>query len=144
MIGRLGGGEFLMESLHCCNLEEFAAQFVLSEKRLIKKQSTQKRNQELYIGLVRLHVLHHAAQSPIFGLGIIQELGRHGYRLGPGTVYPLLHGMENRGWLRAGSAIVDGRRRKTYAATAAGRRALKTARERVRELYEEMFEDELS
>jgi PadR family transcriptional regulator PadR len=110
----------------------------MTEKRL-----ADKRKQELYIGLVRLHVLHHAAEEPIFGLGIIQELGRHGYRLGPGTVYPLLHSMEQRGWLRTGAQLVAGRRRKTYAATAAGRRALKLARERVRELYEEMFEAEL-
>jgi PadR family transcriptional regulator, regulatory protein PadR len=107
----------------------------MTEKRL-----ADKRNQELYIGLVRLHVLHHAAEEPIFGLGIIRELGRHGYRLGPGTVYPLLHSMEQRGWLRADIQLVDGRRRKTYAATVAGRRALKLARERVRELYEEMSE----
>jgi PadR family transcriptional regulator, regulatory protein PadR len=110
----------------------------MTEKRL-----ADKRNQELYIGLVRLHVLHHAAEEPIFGLGIIRELGRHGYHLGPGTVYPLLHSMEQRGWLRMGVQLVEGRRRKTYAATAAGRRALKLARERVRELYEEMLEAEL-
>ena len=106
-----------------------------------QKPSIQGRNQELYIGLVRLHVLHHAAESPIFGLGIIEELGRHGYRLGPGTIYPLLHGMEKRGWLRASTQFVESRRRKTYAATAAGRRALNVAREQVRQLYEEMFED---
>jgi DNA-binding PadR family transcriptional regulator len=101
-----------------------------------------RQNQELYIGLVRLHVLHHAAHEPIFGLGIIQELGRHGYRLGPGTVYPLLHGMERRGWLRSRPVQVEGRRRKTYSATAAGRRALEQAREQVRELFEELFEEE--
>lgn len=100
------------------------------------------RNQELYIGLVRLHVLHHAAEGPIFGLGIIEELGRHGYRLGPGTIYPLLHSMERRGWLRVDSKIVEGRKRKIYAATAAGRRALQLARMRVRELHDEMFEAE--
>lgn len=105
-------------------------------------KQTRGRNQELYIGLVRLHVLHHAAEGPIFGLGIIEELGRHGYRLGPGTIYPLFHGMERRGWLRGNSEIVEGRRRKIYIATAAGRRALKLARIRVRELYEEMFEEE--
>jgi PadR family transcriptional regulator PadR len=104
-------------------------------------KDTKGRNQELYIGLVRLHVLHHAAEGPIFGLGIIDELGRHGYRLGPGTIYPLLHGMERRGWLRVDSEIVEGRRRRIYAATAEGRRALKLARNRVRELYEEMFEE---
>ncbi len=98
------------------------------------------RNQELYIGLVRLHVLHHAAEEAIFGLGIIDELGRHGYRLSPGTVYPLLHAMEKRGWLRVRQQLVEGRRRKTYTATAAGRRVLKVAREQVRQLYEEMFE----
>jgi DNA-binding PadR family transcriptional regulator len=101
-----------------------------------------RQNQKLYIGLVRLHVLHHAAHEPIFGLGIIQELGRHGYRLGPGTIYPLLHSMERRGWLRSRPVQVEGRRRKTYSATAAGRRALKQAREQVRELFEELFEEE--
>lgn len=105
-------------------------------------RETKGRNQELYIGLVRLHVLHHAAEGTIFGLGIIEELGRHGYRLGPGTIYPLLHSMERRGWLQADSEIVEGRKRKIYAATAEGRRALKLARMRVRELYEEMCEVE--
>ena len=107
-------------------------------------RSTRKasgKNHELAIGLVRLHVLHHAAEEPIFGLGMIEELGRHGYRLGPGMMYPLLHGMEERGWLRAGWELVDGRRRKTYKATTAGKKALAVARERVRELYEEMFEE---
>ena len=104
------------------------------------RQNTKGRNQELYIGLVRLHVLHHAAEGPIFGLGIIEELGRHGYRLGPGTIYPLLHSMERRGWLQVDSEVVAGRKRKLYAATLEGRRVLKLARNRVRELYEEMFE----
>lgn len=105
------------------------------------KRDTKGRNQELYIGLVRLHVLHHAVEGAIFGLGIIEELGRHGYRLGPGTIYPLLHSMAARGWLRMDSEIVKGRRRKIYVATAAGRRAITLARNRVRELYEEMFEE---
>jgi DNA-binding PadR family transcriptional regulator len=104
-------------------------------------KKTRGRNQELYIGLVRLHVLHHAAEGTIFGLGIIAELGRHGYRLGPGTIYPLLHSMERKGWLRVDAEIVEGRKRKIYAATPEGRRALKLARNRVRELYEEMFEE---
>jgi len=44
-------------------------------------------DQELYAGLIRLHILHHAAQEPIFGLGIIEELARHGYKLSAGTLY---------------------------------------------------------
>src|SRR5580693_4889951 len=102
----------------------------MTEKRL-----ADKRDQELYIGLVRLHVLHHAAEEPIFGLGITQELGRHGYRLGPGTIYPLLHAMERRGWLRSRHHQANGRVRKLYSATRAGRSALAQARVQVRELF---------
>jgi PadR family transcriptional regulator, regulatory protein PadR len=38
-------------------------------------------DRDLYAGLIRLHILHHAAHEPIFGLGIIEELARHGYKL---------------------------------------------------------------
>src|ERR1039458_10522709 len=51
-------------------------------------------DRELYSGLIRLHVLHHAAEEPIFGLGMVEELARHGYRISPGTLYPLLHRSE--------------------------------------------------
>lgn len=107
---------------------------------MTQKQIVRTLHQDLYIGLVRLHVLHHAAEEPIFGLGMMQELGRHGYRLGPGTIYPLLHSMERRGWLRSRSQLVNGRKRKVYVATRAGRGALIEAREQVRELFAEMCE----
>lgn len=97
--------------------------------------------QDLYIGLVRVHVLHHAAKEPVFGQGMIDELGRHGYRLGPGTIYPLLHSMERRGWLKPQPIVAGGRRRKCYIATRAGRSALKEAMGRVTELYSEIVED---
>jgi PadR family transcriptional regulator, regulatory protein PadR len=96
--------------------------------------------QDLYIGLVRVHVLYHAAKEPVFGQGMINELGRHGYRLGPGTMYPLLHSMERRGWLNAKPTVVAGRRRKCYVATRAGRTALNEAIGRVKELFEELVE----
>ena len=47
-------------------------------------------DRDLYSGLIRLHVLHHAVEGPIFGLGMIEELARHGYRISPGSLYPLL------------------------------------------------------
>ena len=58
-------------------------------------------DRELYSGLIRLHVLHHAAEEPIFGLGMVEELAHHGYRISPGTLYPLLHGLETKGYLRS-------------------------------------------
>jgi PadR family transcriptional regulator len=98
---------------------------------------------ELFSGLIRLHVLHHACEEPIFGLGMIEELARHGYRLSPGTLYPLLDGLEKKGLLRSSRRLVDGRFRRFYRGTPAGRRALKTAKLRVKELFGELFEDEL-
>ena len=97
-------------------------------------------NRDLYSGLIRLHVLHHAAEEPIFGQGMVEELARHGYRISPGTLYPLLHGLEKRGLLRS-SEVQNGKsRRKVYRATATGRKALLAAKGKVRELFQELIE----
>lgn len=98
-------------------------------------------DQDLYSGLIRLHVLHHAAEGPLFGLGMIRELRRHGYRIGPGTLYPLLHRLEERRLLASAPRIVAGRTRRSYVITAAGRRALARAKAKVRELFDELFLD---
>jgi len=53
----------------------------------------------LYAGLIRLHVLHHAAKEPIYGLAMIEELERHGYKISAGTLYPILRGLEGKRYL---------------------------------------------
>jgi len=99
------------------------------------------KDRDLYSGLIRLHILHHAAKEPIFGLGMAEELARHGYRISPGTLYPLLHSLEQRGYLRATSER-DGRSlRRVYRATTQGKRALANAKDRVRELFHELIEE---
>jgi len=92
-------------------------------------------NRTLFTGLIRLHILHPAAEGPIFGQEMIDELGRHDYRLSAGTIYPILHGMERQGYLRSKSTLSTGRTRRVYRATPAGRKALVTARKRVQELF---------
>ena len=82
------------------------------------------------------------AQEPIFGFGIMQELRRHGYHIGPGTIYPMLHAMEKSGLLGSTALKKDGRVQRAYRATAAGRRALTEAKEKVQELFRELFEEE--
>jgi DNA-binding PadR family transcriptional regulator len=99
---------------------------------------------EIYGGLIRLHVLHHAAHEPIYGQGIMDELAHHGYRLSPGTMYPILHALEKGGYLKSALEKDGKRSRRTYVATAAGRKALRAAKGRVWELFRELFEDELS
>lgn len=97
-------------------------------------------DRDLYGGLIRLHILHHAEEGAIYGQWMIEELQRHGYAIGPGTMYPLLHGLEKKGYLLAKEEMSGSRYRKSYRITAKGRKALSTARRRVRELFGEMFE----
>src|SRR5580658_6152001 len=101
-----------------------------------------EQDRDLYSGLIRLHVLHHAAEEPIFGLGMAEELARHGYRISPGTLYPLLHGLEHKGYLRAHTERNGKSLRTVYRATPQGRKALQAARDKVRELFRELIEDE--
>jgi DNA-binding PadR family transcriptional regulator len=94
----------------------------------------------LYGSLIRLHILHHAAKEPVFGLAMIEELARHGYQLSAGTLYPILHGLEAKGYLRSREERAGRSARKLYRATPAGRRARKRAKEKVRELFGELLE----
>lgn len=100
-------------------------------------------DQELFAGLIPLHILHHAGEKPIYGVWIIEELARHGYKLSPGTLYPLLHRLEKRGLLRSVSQRAGRRLRRVYQITPGGRRALADARRKVKELFSELFEVEL-
>jgi PadR family transcriptional regulator PadR len=88
---------------------------------------------DLLSGFVRLHILHHAAEHEVYGQWMIDELARHGYKLSPGTLYPMLHAMEQRGYLRSRKQR-DGRTaRKLYRATSLGKKALALAKTRLRE-----------
>lgn len=97
-------------------------------------------HRDLYSGLIRIHVLHHAVQEPIFGLGMAEELARHGYRISPGTLYPLLHGLEKKGYLRSTRQRNGKSLRKVYRATPVGRKALAAAKKKVTELLRELME----
>ncbi len=97
---------------------------------------------DLYSGLIRLHILYHACKEPIFGLQMIEELARHGYRLSAGTAYPLLHGLERKGYLRSFKKRSGKHSRRIYKATPAGRKALAAAKDKVRELFGELIEED--
>lgn len=96
---------------------------------------------DLYSGLIRLHVLYHAVKEPIFGLEMAEELARHGYRISPGTLYPLLHGMEKKGYLRSSEKRNGKSIRKIYRATPLGKRALQAMKVKVSELFGELHEE---
>ncbi|MCX7140605.1 MAG: PadR family transcriptional regulator [Proteobacteria bacterium] len=96
----------------------------------------------VFLAFVRVHILHHAAEGQIFGLEMIEELRRHGYSIGPGTIYPILHKLESEGCLRSAQGVVNGKRRKNYIATAKGKRVLVELRKKIRELVHEVLKEE--
>lgn len=95
---------------------------------------------EFVRGAVRLHVLHHAAEGGVHGAWMAAELAEHGYSISPGTLYPTLHRMEEEGLLRSANEVVDGRTRRVYTITPAGRRALRDAKRLLAELADEVLD----
>jgi DNA-binding PadR family transcriptional regulator len=95
---------------------------------------------EFFVGFVKIHILYHAAEAPVYGLELIQELARHGYDLSPGTLYPTLHRLREQGYLACESRVVGGRWRKYYTITGKGQAALAEARLKIAELVGEVLE----
>jgi PadR family transcriptional regulator PadR len=96
---------------------------------------------DFFGGSVRLHILHHAARAEVFGQGLIDELQRHGYRLSPGTLYPILHKLERGGYLQSSLEQAYGRRRRMYITTPAGTSALAHSRSKILALCQEILGD---
>jgi DNA-binding PadR family transcriptional regulator len=95
---------------------------------------------EFFLGFVKIHILHHAGEEPVYGLALIAELRRHGYELSPGTLYPVLHQLDTAGYLHRIDRVVGGKVRKYYILTRRGEEALGDARAKITELVGEVLE----
>jgi DNA-binding PadR family transcriptional regulator len=93
---------------------------------------------DLFLGFIKLHILHHAGREPIYGLWLIEELAEHGYRLSPGTLYPILYGLKQENLLVSETRVVEGKARKYYRLTKTGRVALEEGKKKAQELLEEI------
>ncbi len=99
----------------------------------------QEAEREILLSFWKVHIMHHADEQSIHGQWIIAELRRHGYEISPGTLYPLLSRLVNRGWLSFTSDKRAGRRaRKDYRLTAKGKKVLALIRTHIKELYREV------
>jgi DNA-binding PadR family transcriptional regulator len=97
---------------------------------------------EILLSFWKVHILHHASEGRIHGHWIVSELRRHGYAISPGTLYPLLDRMEQRGWLKSKTDPRGGpRARKDYWLTAKGQKVLDHVCAQLKELYEEVVGD---
>jgi DNA-binding PadR family transcriptional regulator len=97
-------------------------------------------SREFALGFIKIHVLYHAQKGGFCGVDMMGELKRHGYRIGPGTLYPALHRMQESGYLESERRRENGRMRIYYRATPKGRAALARVRPRIGELVSEVLE----
>ncbi|MGE0175215.1 MAG: PadR family transcriptional regulator [Oligoflexales bacterium] len=95
---------------------------------------------DIELAFIKLHILHHAAEEEVFGIGLIEELDTHGYDLSPGTLYPTLSKMEDLNWLTCETRTVEGKQRKYYRITPDGEVFLKEIKGKLKELYDELME----
>jgi PadR family transcriptional regulator PadR len=94
-----------------------------------------------FLGFIKIHILHHAAEEPVYGLWLIEELEHHGFRIGPGTLYPIFHSLEEDGLLRSRRQVVNGKIRKYYRTTSKGSATLRDAKTSAQELLKEIIEE---
>jgi len=93
---------------------------------------------KLFLGFIHIHILYHADQSPIYGAWMLKELETHGYHMSPGTLYPILHQMEQMNLLEKSEEVVAGKVRKYYGITDEGKLILSEAKKRVEMMHQEI------
>jgi PadR family transcriptional regulator PadR len=94
---------------------------------------------DLELAFVKIHILYHAAKEEVFGIGLTEELARHGYKVSPGTLYPTLAKLEKAGFLTCEARTVDHKQRKYYRITPEGGLLLEMMKNKIIELYKEVI-----
>jgi DNA-binding PadR family transcriptional regulator len=92
---------------------------------------------EFLLAFWKVHILHHAGEQGVYGQWMLEELHHHGYRLSPGTLYPMLARMAQRGWLRP-SEPKRSTAPRVYRLTPRGHEVLAQVRHALDELYREV------
>ena len=91
-----------------------------------------KRQTEMLKGTLDLLILRTLALQPLHGIGVadrISQVTGGTFEVGPGSLFPALHRLEQGGWLRGEWRPSDrGRRARFYTLTPAGRRQLAAER----------------
>jgi len=88
---------------------------------------------DLLQGTLDLLILRTLALEPMHGWGIaqrIQQVSKDALQIGQGSLYPALHRLEYKGWIKAEwGASENNRKAKFYSLTPAGRKQLEAERE---------------
>ena len=85
---------------------------------------------EMRKGTLDLLILRTLTLRPLHGIAVadrIRQVTKGTFEVGPGSLFPALHRLEQEGWIRGEWGLSDrGRRAKAYTLTKAGRKQLAT------------------
>lgn len=95
---------------------------------------------EFFSSFIKIHVLHHCLKEEIYGAWMIEELEEHGYKISPGSLYPMLKSMESKGLIKSRQEQDGKVMRKFYRITPTGKKELAEAKIKLKELIGEILE----
>jgi DNA-binding PadR family transcriptional regulator len=96
---------------------------------------------DFFLGFIKIHILYHASKKDVWGVWLIKELKRHGYAVGPSTIYPTLHQLEKMGYLKGKKIVAEGKRKIFYKITTRGLKALGKSKRKIEELVNEVLKN---
>src|SRR6185503_9545917 len=100
--------------------------------------SPQSRDRDVVQGTLDMLILKALSLAPMHGWGITQRIGqitKNVLQVNPGSLYPALERLQDRGWIKADwDTTENGRKAKYYRLTAAGRKHLSAETESWRKM----------
>ncbi|TGK82229.1 PadR family transcriptional regulator [Leptospira noumeaensis] len=94
---------------------------------------------EFFSSFIKIHILHHCEKEEIYGVWMMEELKEHGYKISPGSLYPLLKNLEDKGLIRSRKEQMGKVMKKFYRITPKGKKELSSAKIKLRELIGEIL-----
>ena len=79
---------------------------------------------DFLLGFIKIYILHYAGREPVYGKEFHDQLLKKGFDISYGTLYPMLHKFEEKGYLKHEDKNVNGKIRKYYSITKEGKKAL--------------------
>jgi DNA-binding PadR family transcriptional regulator len=95
-------------------------------------------DREFQRGFIKLYALWRASKGETYGVQIIEEMRKLGFKVSPGTLYPVLHTLLKEKDLALTDRVVNGKVRKCYRATAKGREEAEEVIERLSDLLRKL------
>ncbi len=114
----------------------------MATRKLDLHDSVNSLRRSLINGMIKLFILQRAQHESVYGGALIKALRKFDYTVSPGTLYPLLHTLEQTKLLKSHTTTVQGRVRRYYKLTPLGRGCYTEAQHTLAAFVQEMLFDQ--